>query len=78
MEKKKLSEGGYAYIFEAWEESEIRNALIPIIPRLEKKIKKVDDDPKNEGQADFLDKLDELKRKKKNLTDIIVAFHHTS
>jgi len=75
MERLALNKGGFAYIFESWEEQTIRNALRPVIHRIAKKIQKLKDDPKNWGQVDFLDQIKELEYQRRNLMAIIGEFY---
>jgi hypothetical protein len=75
MKRLALNDGGFAYIFEYWEEQIIRNALKPIIHRIAKKIQRLENDPKNFGQVDFLDQIKELEYQRRNLMVIIAEFY---
>lgn len=62
------------YSFNTFELEAIRNALIPLLPRYEKKITRIDNDPKNEGQTTFLDEKDKLKDEQKDILAIVKEF----
>jgi len=56
-EKSFYYKGKTAYIFEDWERQLIAKLLAPEIKKLEKKIEKIKDNPKNEGQATYLNDI---------------------
>ena len=62
------------FSFNTFEQKKIRNALIPLLSRYERKIKHLEDDPKNEGQADFMVEISNLRQEKKEIRSIIDAF----
>lgn len=62
------------YSFNTFELETIRNALIPLLPRYEKKITKIDNDSKNEGQSTFLDEKIRLKDEQKDIMAIVKEF----
>lgn len=62
------------YSFNTFELETIRNALIPLLPRYEKKITKIDNDPKNEGQSTFLDEKIRLKDEQKDIMALVKEF----
>lgn len=64
----------HAYRFEDWEKKIIANCLKPVIKKLEKKIYKIDNHPKNDGQVTFWDKKNKLIREINILTEIINDF----
>ena len=49
-----------AYQFDTWEKETIATALKPVVKNLEKKIEKVRNHPKNEGQVKYAVQIDEL------------------
>lgn len=64
----------HAYRFEQWEKNIIAESLQPIIKKLEKKINKIDNHPKNEGQATFWEAKRKLLFEIKVLNEIIEEF----
>jgi len=64
----------YAYRFEVWEKKIIAECLIPAIKKLEKKIDKIDNHPKNEGQVTFYESKRELLYEIKAIKEIIEEF----
>jgi hypothetical protein len=64
----------HAYRFEPWEKKAIAESLKPAIKRLEKKIDKIDNDPKNEGQVTFYEAKKELRYEERRLNEIIKEF----
>lgn len=64
----------YAYRFEPWEYLRIAKLLKTEIPRLERKIKKIDNHPKNEGQVTFMIQKEELYKEIECLQKIIIEF----
>lgn len=62
---------GFAYSFEKWEADLIAKLLSKEIPKLEKKIKKIEEDPENEGQATFLSEISEIRGEISSIKDII-------
>lgn len=67
----------HAYRFDDWEKNIIAECLKPVIKKLEKKIYKIDNHPKNEGQVTFWDKKNTLIREINILTEIINDFSLT-
>ena len=63
-----------AYQFDTWEMATIATALKPVVKKLEKKIEKVRNHPKNEGQVRYAVQIDELNREMKALEFIIKTF----
>lgn len=63
-----------AYQFDTWEMATIATALKPVVKKLEKKIEKVHNHPKNEGQVRYAVQIDELYREIKALEFIIKTF----
>jgi len=64
----------HAYRFEYWEKKTIAESLKPIIKKIEKKIDKIDNDPKNEGQVTFYEAKRELLYEIKAIKEIIEEF----
>lgn len=64
----------HAYRFEPWEKRAIAESLKPAIKRLGKKIDKIDNDPKNEGQVTFYEAKKELIYEIRRLNEIIEEF----
>jgi hypothetical protein len=67
----------HAYRFQDWEKNIIAESLKPVIKKLEKKIYKIDNNPKNEGQVTFWEFKRELINEIKVLTEIINDFSQT-
>ena len=67
----------HAYCFENWEKNIIAESLKPVIKKLEKKIYKIDNHPKNEGQVTFWCAKRELINEIKVLNEIINDFLQT-
>ena len=57
--------------FEKWEMETVARCLKPEIKRLEKQIEKIDNDPDNEGQVDFLEAKRELRYQISEIKEII-------
>lgn len=68
----------FAYRFAAWERAYIANGLRPYIPRLEKKIQRIIDDPENEGQVTYREQIRELRHEITALREIIDEFSITT
>lgn len=66
--------GVYAYRFENWEKKYIATALKFVIPKLEKKIKKIEKNPKNEGQVRYSQQIKELSKEVEILQETIKEF----
>jgi Zn-dependent oligopeptidase len=64
----------YAYRFNSWKKKDISTGLKFVIAKLEKKIKRIQNNPKNEGQATYSLKIDELRREVKILQENIEKF----
>jgi hypothetical protein len=64
----------YAYRFYGYEMKHIAEGLKPIIKKLEKKIDRIDNHPKNEGQVTFSEQIRELRAEIKSLNEIIEEF----
>lgn len=64
----------YVYRFEPWECILIAKVLKPEIRKWEKKIKKVEDDPENEGQATFSLQIRDLYFEMKAIEKIVTEF----
>ena len=64
----------HAYRFEPWEKKIIAESLQPVIKKIEKKIDKIDNHPKNEGQVTFYEAKKELLYEIKALNEIIEEF----
>jgi hypothetical protein len=64
----------YAYRFSSFEKSIIAKALATELKKYPKKIQKVEDDPNNEGQLDYIEKIRELKYEAEDIEEIIKAF----
>ena len=66
--------GVYAYRFEAWEMKVISSGLEKEVVILKKKVDKIRNHPKNEGQATYLMQIAELKEKIETLFETINHF----
>jgi len=66
----------YAYAFTDWEMQQIGKALNfkPIINKLKLKIIKIRNNPKNEGQATYAARIEELEREIVTLNEISKTF----
>ena len=64
----------YAYRFAKWEKQRIAEGLKPIVAKLEKKIVKIENDPKNEGQCTYSEQIRELRLEIIELNSIIKEF----
>ena len=64
----------FAYRFEKWEKEIIADALIPKVVKIRKRIEAVRNHPKNEGQATYQVKIDEMEHEIKMLNYIIRTF----
>lgn len=64
----------FAYRFTKSEQCFIADALKPMVNKLEKKIEKIQNHPKNEGQVTFICQIDELRGEIKSLEFIIKTF----
>lgn len=74
IEKSFAYKGQDAYIFEKEEKKAIAEALKPQLKKIETKIRKIENDPKNEGQVTFKEKQRELFWLKKSIEKIIDEF----
>jgi hypothetical protein len=64
----------FAYRFTRWEEQSIADALRSSVKKLRIKIEKIRNHPKNEGQATYSAKIDELMHQINSLEYIINTF----
>lgn len=64
----------FAYRFNAWEQTQIVEALKPVVKKFEKQIDKICNHPKNEGQATYSRQIDELQNDIITLETIIKTF----
>lgn len=64
----------HAYRFEDFEMTAIAKSLAPEIRKRERKIQRIQDDPKNDGQATYAGKIDELRYEIEALEEIIRVF----
>lgn len=62
------------FAFNTFEMKKMRDALIPLLPRYEKKINRLKNHPDNEGQATFLEEIDTLKQEQREIRAIVDAF----
>jgi len=65
---------GYAYLLDKKEKAAISEALKPYVKKLQKKIERLENSPKNEGQISFLSRINDLEIDKKNIECIIKEF----
>ena len=65
----------HAYRFSAWEKTIIAKALRPEIQKLEKKITRIRNNPKNEGQATYSEAIREARHEIETLEEIIKIFN---
>lgn len=73
-EKSQWYKDRRAYTFEKWERHLIADLLKTRITKLEKEIEKVRNNSKNEGQANFIEKIREHKSEIDCIQDIITEF----
>jgi Zn-dependent oligopeptidase len=66
----------HAYRFDDVEKQHISDALNSVVNNIERKIYKVLNHPKNEGQATYAVKVDELRREQRALEYIIEVFNN--
>jgi hypothetical protein len=64
----------FCYGFDSYEKSVLKKAIPPEIKKLKKKMEKIRNDPRNEGQATFASEIDELFRKIQYLQEIEEEF----
>lgn len=64
----------FAYRFTGWEQQHIVDALKPVIRKMEAKIQRIKDHPKNEGQATYACQINEIRNEIKSLEVIIKTF----
>lgn len=64
----------HAYRFSDWEKNIIAEGVKPAIKKLEKKIEKIINNPKNEGQATYSCQIDEIQNGINELNDIVKEF----
>lgn len=64
----------YAYRFSDCEKKIIAKALVPELKKLQKKIDKIKNNPKNEGQSTYLQKIDDIRDEIDSIQDIIKEF----
>ena len=62
------------YLFERWEKTAIANGLLSEINKRYKKISKIQNSPKNEGQVIYLEQVRILRDEIGQLEDIITEF----
>ena len=63
----------FAFRFENWEQALIIRLLNSEIVKIHKKIRRVQNDPRNEGQVKYQVKVDDFNREIKCISDIINA-----
>lgn len=63
-----------AYRFTKKEKQVIAECLKPYLKKIDKKIQRIENNPKNEGQANFLCQIDDLFSEKKEWEKIIDEF----
>jgi septation ring formation regulator EzrA len=75
MQTERPATEGYktAYLFTEWERKTIAKHIKNEIKRLDKRIERIENHPKNEGQATFSAKIDRLEDKKEAIKEIISA-----
>jgi len=64
----------FAYRFCEFEKKAIAEGLKPMLNKQQARITKIENNPKNEGQATYACQIEELEREKKMLEDIIKEF----
>lgn len=64
----------HAYRFTDIEKETIAASLKPVLKRIDAKIAKIENDPRNEGQATYSCMIDDLLREKRNYSEIIEHF----
>jgi hypothetical protein len=65
---------GFSVSFDICEKQRIAEGLRLIIPKLKKKIKRIENNPKNEGQAHYAVAIDDINKEIKSLATIIDDF----
>lgn len=65
------------FIFEAWEVDIIGENLKPAIKSIEKKIERVRNNPKNEGQVHFIEEVRDLKVQKQYIEELLAEIDKT-
>lgn len=65
----------HAYRFEDFEKQHIADSLRPVVTKLERKIWKVQNHPKNEGQVTYAVQVDALRHEQRALEFIIDIFN---
>jgi len=73
-EKSQWYKDRRAYTFEKWERHLIADLLKTRITKLEKEIEKTRNHPKNEGQANFIEKIRELRSEIETLQETVTEF----
>lgn len=64
----------FAYRFTTWEKELIAEALKPMIKKTERKIEKIRNNPKNEGQATYSQQIFDLRHEIRALEEIVKTF----
>ena len=64
----------FAYRFETWEMTLIAKSLEQEVKKLQKKIERIENDPKNEGQVTFIDSIRTIRYEIKCIEEIINEF----
>ena len=64
----------YAYTFSKWEQKLIARCIEPEIKKIEKKIARIENDPRNEGQVKYAVQIESLQSEIKTIKDIIQQF----
>lgn len=64
----------FAYRFSKSERKHIAAGLKPIVKKLERKVTAIENNPKNEGQATYACRIDELRYEINDLQEIITEF----
>jgi hypothetical protein len=76
LEYSRSKSNFYAYVFTSWERKVIAKALVPKIKQIEAQIYRVQNSEKNEGQAKYITKIQELRGQIKQINEIIKALNY--
>lgn len=64
----------YAYTFTKFERNFIAEALAKRVKVFESRIRKIENNPRNEGQATYLCRIDDIVSERKSIEEIIKEF----
>jgi hypothetical protein len=72
--ERSINKGEFANTFSKWEKELIAKLVAKEIPKLERKIQKIIDNPKNEGQASYSWEVDKYRSRMRTIKEIHEEF----